>query len=127
MCRISHFYANQNKLRLTPALWFQVAVDRRWHGLHLRSSASVHGVPPERRGEGADGSQWGATKTHMGRWWDLSSKGCQVTCGRGGMNGKGWGERGHGDVVGILGGVRGGMWRHPGTREEVVSNWGSVF
>lgn len=71
-------------------MWFQVAVDRRGHGFDwLLSTDSVHGIPPERRGEWSDGGQGGVTKTHVGGWGDLPPQGCQVTCGRRGMNRKG--------------------------------------
>ena len=96
-------------------------MDRRRQGFDLDPTSSVHGVPPERWGEGSDGSQGGVTETHVGRWGHLPPQRRQVTRGRGGMKGEGRGERGHGDVVTILvldGGVGGGRWRHSGTREE---------
>lgn len=101
-------------------------MDRRGHGFDLHSAGSVHGIPAERRGEGSDGSQGGVTKTHVGGWGNLPAQGRQVTCGRGGMNGKGRGEGGHGDVVAILEldrGVRGKRWRPPGTRKEEKLMW----
>ncbi len=106
---------------LTSALWFQVAVDRRRHGFDLYSAGSGHSIPAEWRGEGSDGSQGGLTKTHMGGWGNLPAQGCQVTCGRGGMIGKGRGEGGHGDVVAILEldrGIRDSSWCPPRIREE---------
>lgn len=106
---------------LTSALWLQVAVDRRRQGFDLDPTGSVYGVPPERRGEGSDGSQGGVTETHVGRWGHLPPQRRQVSCGRGGMKGERRGDRGHGDVVTVLvmdGVVIGGRWRHPGCREE---------
>lgn len=43
----------EKHIKYTFALWFQVAVDRRGHGFNLKC---VHGMPPERRGEGRDGT-----------------------------------------------------------------------
>lgn len=103
-------------------------MDRRGHGFDLRSPGGVDGIPPEWRGEGSDGSQRGATKTHVDGWRNLLPQGRQVTCGRGGSYGKGRGQGGHGDVVAILEldrGVRGKRWRHPGTRQEEITD-GSV-
>lgn len=43
----------EKHITYTFALWFQIAVDRRGHGFNL---ICVHGMPPERRGEGSEGT-----------------------------------------------------------------------